>query len=195
MRNIAVVMPCSYNTMFTDDPQGHKFFELVTHEQRVICHNYFPLSSRREDNYIGGISLGAYGALKAALYHPEYYSSAIIIDGGFSNDMKNGFLKKIRSHSANNGLIPPVPLDDALPESMEMYDIAKQRAAENKVLPRFFWAWGSENPVTAKESKDGMDELKKLGFDVYAKEYAGCGRDWDFWDLALRDAIETWLPL
>jgi len=192
--NLAVIMPCGYNAMYSDDPKGQKFFELITHEQRVICQNYFPISSKREDNYIGGISLGAYGALKAAVTYPDYYSSAIIIDGGFGPDMQNGFLANLRSDAISKGTIPPIPQDDAPAETIELYDTAG-KASEKGSLPRLFWAWGRDNHVTKKDSSEGAQELKKLGYEVYAKEYEGCGRSWDFWDLALRDAIENWLPV
>jgi putative tributyrin esterase len=192
--NMAVVMPCGYNTMYSEDPFGQKFTELFTHEQRVICQNYFPISSRPEDNYIGGISLGAYGALKAALMNPELYSAAVIIDGGFGTDMKNGFLARICSNAEEEGLIAPYMLDDATDENIELYDAAVERVKSTDNPLKLFWAWGSENDVTREYSRTGAQALKELGFDVSDKEYEGYGRNWDFWDMALRDAVETWLP-
>ncbi len=193
-QGFAVVMPCCYNWMYSDDPLGQKFFELFTHEQRVICQNYFPLSDRREDNYIGGISLGAYGALKAALTYPERYSAAVIIDGAFGRDMKAGYLERIREKTAAMGLVPPSIQDNAPPEKAELYDIAVKSASERKALPKIYWAWGSENALTGSFSREGAAALGELGYHVDSKEFTGCGSGWDFWDAALRDAACEWLP-
>ena len=190
---IAVVMPCGYNMMYSDDPTGQKFMKLVTRELRVLCCSYYPFSDRREDNYIGGVSLGAYGALKAALFNPGQYAGAILIDGGFGENMTDGFLRKIRSLAAEQGLIPPSPLDDALPEETELYGAARRNIETGAELPKILMAWG-ENSETAAFSRSGAAQLAELGYDVTEKEYAGRTRGWDFWDDALKDSLAQWLP-
>ncbi len=190
---IAVVMPCGYNMMYSDDPTGQKFMKLITRELPVLCSSYFPFSDRREDNYIGGVSLGAYGALKAALSEPGRYSGALLIDGGFGKDMTGGFLQKIRSLAAEQGLVPPSPLDDALPEEMELYGAAQKNVEAGGPLPKILMAWG-EHSDTAEFSRSGAEALAELGYDVTKKEYAGRTRGWEFWDAALKDALARWLP-
>ncbi len=190
----AVVMPCCSNWMYSDEPSGQKFFELFTQEQRIICHNYFPLSDKREDNFIGGVSLGAYGALKAALTYPGYYSAALIIDGAFGKNLKSTYLERIRTETASLGLVPPSIQDEAPPEKAELYDIAVKMAADRNALPEIYWAWGSENTATGVFSRSGAEALKELGYIVKTKEYKGCGRGWDSWDPALCDAVCEWLP-
>ena len=191
-RGVAVVMPCGYNMMYSDDPTGQKFLKLVTWELPILCRSYFPFSDRREDNFIGGVSLGAYGALKAALNEPEQYAKAILIDGGFGENMTDGFLRKLRDLAREQGLVPPSKLDDAPQEEMELYAAAKKNAEEGVPLPKILMAWG-ENSETAAYSKDGADALSKLGYDVTKTEYAGQGRGWDLWDAALKDSLERWL--
>ena len=191
-RGIAVVMPCGYNMMYSDDPTGQKFLKLVTRELRVLCRSYFPFSDRREDNFIGGVSLGAYGALKAALFEPEQYAKAVLIDGGFEENMTDGFLHALRALDEKQGLVPPSPLDDAPPEQMEPYAAAKKNAEEGVRLPKFLMAWGEESE-TAAYSRTGAEKLAALGYDVTQKAYAGMGRGWDLWDAALKDALSQWL--
>ena len=127
---LAVVMPCGFNMMYSDDPTGQKYMKLITRELYVLCRSYFPFSDRREDNFIGGVSLGAYGALKAALSEPGQYAKAVLIDGGFDEDMSGGFLEKLRALAAEQGLVPPSKFDDAPVEEMELYGKAKKLAEE-----------------------------------------------------------------
>ncbi len=191
-KEIAVVMPCGYNMMYSDDPTGQKFLQLVTRELYILCRSYFPFSDKREDNFIGGVSLGAYGALKAALTAPDQYAKAVLIDGGFDEAMQDGFLKKLRGLAAAQGLVPPSRLDDAPDEEMELYAAAKKNAESGVLLPEILMAWG-ENSETAADSRRGAEKLAQLGYAVTKKEYAGASRGWDFWDTALHDALKSWL--
>lgn len=190
----AVVMPCGYNMMYSDDPTGQKFMSLITRELPVLCRSYFPFSERREDNFIGGVSLGAYGALKAALTRPELYAGAILIDGGFGKNMTGGFLRALRELAAAQGLTPPSPLDDARPEEIELCGAARRNIEEGAELPKILMAWG-EKSVTAEFSRSGAEELAALGYDVTKREYAGKGRGWDLWDAALKDALSRGLAV
>lgn len=39
------------------------------------------------------------------------------------------------------------------------------------------------------------DILKGYGYDVFYEEIPGYAHEWDFWDLALRKALDEWLPI
>jgi len=128
--NLAVVLPCGHNTLYSEDPKGQKFTAYITEELWAVCTGSFPLSTKREDNFIGGVSLGAYGALKAVLKNPEKYSAAVLIGGAFGENMKDGYLAAINANIAKNGLIPHMPLDDALPACRRDYP-RQETNAEN----------------------------------------------------------------
>lgn len=60
---------------------GPKYEEFMVKELAGICRNNLPLSDKPELNWIGGVGTGAYGAVKAALKHPEVFSACIAMDG------------------------------------------------------------------------------------------------------------------
>lgn len=62
---IAVVMPEVGRTWYTDTQYDLKHFTFVADKLPAVCRSYFKgMSARREDNMIGGFSMGGYGALK-----------------------------------------------------------------------------------------------------------------------------------
>ena len=61
--DLIVVMPSAHRSFYTNGRYGHLYFDYITKELPVIVGNFFPASARREDTYIGGLSMGGYGAL------------------------------------------------------------------------------------------------------------------------------------
>ena len=78
---LAVVMPCDYNGEYTDVPKGPKYLKYIMEELIPLTRAFFPLSDKREDTFVGGLSMGAAGAMKIALTYPELFSAALILSG------------------------------------------------------------------------------------------------------------------
>ena len=72
--NVAVVMPNGERGWYTDAVAGYKYYSHIAYEVPRIARSFFPLSDKREDNFIAGISMGGYGAIKIGLLNPEIYS-------------------------------------------------------------------------------------------------------------------------
>ena len=54
---IAVVMPSGYNAFYLDQPEVHNYYgRFVGQELVEVARRMFPLSTRREDTFIGGCS-------------------------------------------------------------------------------------------------------------------------------------------
>ena len=67
---LAVVMPDGERGFYTDMMQGPRYWTMLTEELPAIAASFFPISTRREDTYVAGLSMGGYGALKCALRLP-----------------------------------------------------------------------------------------------------------------------------
>ena len=79
--NLAVIMPDGQNSFYTDMAHGGKFFTFMTEEVPAVAKSIFPLSSKREDTFIAGPSMGGYGAYKLAFSRPEQYAAAASLSG------------------------------------------------------------------------------------------------------------------
>ena len=92
MHNLAIVMPDGENHFYTDDDAwfGFKWGEFVGKELVEYTRNIFPLSNKREDTLIGGISMGGYGAILNGLRYPETFGHIIGISSALiTRDVEN----------------------------------------------------------------------------------------------------------
>lgn len=85
--NLAIVLPAAENSFYENwGGIGANYSDFVGKELVDFTRRAFPLSSKREDTYIGGLSMGGFGALRlGSLYHETFsklfsFSGAFIID-------------------------------------------------------------------------------------------------------------------
>jgi putative tributyrin esterase len=84
---LVVVMPSVGRSFYTDLPTGQNYFSYITEEIPQYLKDVFDLDPKREDTYIAGLSMGGYGAMKAAFWRPEKYTAAASFSGVLSMDM------------------------------------------------------------------------------------------------------------
>ncbi len=96
--NVNFFLPNGDNNFYLDQPQtGCKYESYVGKEFVEYTRRTFGLSDKKENTYIGGLSMGGFGALHTAFRFPETFgkvialSSALIQNGlaFFSPDMPN----------------------------------------------------------------------------------------------------------
>ena len=85
--DVVVVMPNGNRGCFVDGLHTHKYGRYLTEELPKTLKNWFNISTRREDTFISGFSMGGYGALRAAYSHPEKYAAVAALSPGI--DMHN----------------------------------------------------------------------------------------------------------
>lgn len=85
-QGLAVMMPEGENSFYLNQKGAHRNYEnYVGRELVEFTRKLFPLSKRREDTFVGGISMGGFGAIHTGLAFPETFgkvmalSSALII--------------------------------------------------------------------------------------------------------------------
>ncbi len=189
--NLAVIMPATNNKLYSEDPKGQKFLRHITEELWTICTGQMAISPKREDNFIGGVSLGAYAALKAALRNPDKYSKVLMIDGAFGPDLFGTYLKDLNAKIAAEGLAVHVGLDDAGPEDYELFDLAKGLIQGGGPKPKISVSV-MENGELAGHAAEAADNLQALGFDTVKTVYAE-QNEWEYRDAAIRDGIRGFL--
>ena len=179
---LAVVFPCGYEKLYSDEPRGQKFTGYITEELYAVCTGTFPLSRRREDNIIGGASLGAYAALKCALTAPERFGSAVMLGGAYERGIADGYFPALKAEMARCGLVPPLALDDAPADDAEL--IARPGAPK----PAVWLGRAAESPL-ASFAERAAANLRSDGFTVLADKVYPGPEDWDYRDAALADAL------
>lgn len=193
-RNLAVVMPAGENSFYVDNPRASRLYGTYIGKELVdFTRRTFPLSAKREDTFIGGLSMGGFGAIVNGLQNPETFgavcalSSALILDSMMENKEYTDFLM------TNKGYYESVfgDLDQVRGSNMD-YDALAEKVAKEPVKPRFYMACGTEDGLIGV-NRAFRDHLQGLGFDVTYEEGPGV-HDWYFWDKYILKAME-WLPL
>lgn len=186
---LAVVMPSGYNMNTDDFKAGMKMCTFVGEELPNTLRNIFPFSDRREDNFIGGLSMGSNGAQKVAIRYPENYSAVLAMSAGsFDVRPKDG---SAPSRRIVTGMPMPPHKSNEMVENCE---ILRKDIADQRPLPKFFMIWGEKD--FAREGQMCSTEfLQKHGCDVWWEEVPDMGHEWDLWDRTLKRAFDELIPL
>ena len=192
--NLAVIMPSGYNAFYLDHPETHNYYgRFVGQELVEVARAMFPRSQRREDTFIGGVSMGAYGALRNGLNYCENFgaiislSSAMVVEGFdriISDDLF--FLSRPFLESTFGDL------DHVVDSDKDPGRLAADIVYCDRPRPRVFMAVGNQDPL-APANRYLADRMRGTGIDVTYREMNG-GHDWHLWNEALQQAID-WLPL
>ncbi|GIP34906.1 alpha/beta hydrolase family protein [Paenibacillus sp. J2TS4] len=186
--DIIVVMPNAHRSFYTDSKHGHRYFKFFSQELPVVVGNFFPASNKREDNYVAGLSMGGYGALKLALNCPDRFAAAGCLSGAISpsealeaanrssmftvSDFEENFYnvfggKEEMENTAN-----------------DLFHVADELDKKDVPKPRIYHSCGKGDPLynTNIAFRDYM--MKRTSFD-YTFEESGGGHNWDFWNREL----------
>lgn len=182
--DVIVVMPTAHRSFYTNSKYGHQYFDYLTKELPTVVANFFPASTQREDTYIAGLSMGGYGAMKAAMSCPEIYGHAGSMSGAsdsysamrhtsgmftvsdFNTNINNIFGGENEFYGSENDLC-------------HLADIMQNQ--QDIVLPKMYMCCGTEDPLYPVycEMKDYFSTKARL--DIQYDERPG-NHNWDFWN-------------
>lgn len=194
-RDLAVVMPSGDNSFYLDQPEGqNNYGEFVGRELVEMTRRMFPLSHKREDTFIAGLSMGGYGALRNGLkYHDTFgciagLSAAMVVEGleDWTNDSPL-FMRRRDFAERVFGDLSKVQGSDKDPVWL-----ANKLAAEGAALPRVYLACGTGDSLL-EPNRRVRDALRAAGVDLTYEEGPGA-HEWDFWNRYIEKVL-GWLPL
>jgi putative tributyrin esterase len=88
---LAVIMPAVQRSFYQDMAYGLKYWTFISEELPQLARSFFPLSAKREDNFVAGLSMGGFGAFKLALNYPEKFAAAASLSGAI--DVRDAFTR------------------------------------------------------------------------------------------------------
>ncbi|KKQ20002.1 MAG: hypothetical protein A2Y45_03620 [Tenericutes bacterium GWC2_34_14] len=184
---LAIVMPAVNNSYYTDTVSGLNYFTYVSKELPEIMSSLLPISTKREDNYVAGLSMGGYGALKIALTYPERFSKAASLSGALDIDHIRELAGDQTRKTWFNAVFGFKPSQQTPADLIYLVDL---HLKHNVMLPDLFIGCGTEDFLYQDNLK-----FKKMLEDHQVKhvyiESPG-GHDWAFWDLYIQKVL-AWL--
>ena len=191
-RNLAVVMPSTHLAWYTDTAYGLDYFTYITQELPAVCRRFFPgMSAKREDNYIAGLSMGGYGAFKAALTCPDNYAAAASLSGALYLDRFIARMNDSERGAYWRGIFgDPASFAGSRNDLFHLADECAARFAQGKPVPRLFQWCGTEDDLLA-DGRQMRDRLRQLGFDLQYSESEG-NHSWPWWDEQIQNVL-AWI--
>jgi S-formylglutathione hydrolase FrmB len=183
---LAVVMPAVNRSFYTDMAHGAKYWTFISEELPTIVRSFFPLSSRREDNFVAGLSMGGYGAFKLALNCPDKFAAAASLSGS----MDVGKLDR-RNEVGGMGDIFGARRNFKTTNN-DLFVLAEKAARAKGPKPRLYQCCGSED-FLIKDNRAFRDHCKRLSLDYTYEEDLGT-HEWGYWDRKIQRVLE-WLPV
>lgn len=183
-RNIAVVNISGENKAYIRTEEDD-FFKFISEELPDFICGMFPVSTRPEDTYIAGLSMGGYGTLVHALSFPERFAAF----GAFSAGTKRVKLSNLdlTEKAIHDNMDEPADPGEFDPET-----IARADAAQGKVFPKVYMACGMADHIY-HSNVQMRDLLRSLGADVTWDELPNYGHEWRFWDIEVEKFLD-WIP-
>lgn len=188
---LAVVMPRVDRSWYTDMQRGLRYWTFISEELPALCQSLFPLSDRREDTFVAGLSMGGYGAFKLALSHPHRFAAAASLSGAIApahyiadaadpdrrRELENIFGDLQGFHGSDHD---PIALADRL-------------VGRDHPRPALYACCGDQD-FLLDQSRAFRDHARALGLDLTYEEDPGYAHTWDYWELAIQRVLR-WLPL
>lgn len=194
-RDLAVVMPSGENSMYLDNPAA-AFGKFIGRELVDFTRRTFPLSQKREDTYIGGLSMGGFGALRNGLKYHETFGAIIalsavaMLDADILNPSETSTLPidrmAVRRWHYGNDLMA------ALESDRNPACLVKKLAEEGAEFPAIYMACGESDFLLEKNK--AFHALLQTCHVPHTFELGPGSHEWDFWDRYLLKAL-NWLPL
>jgi S-formylglutathione hydrolase FrmB len=188
--DLAVIMPSGGRSMYSDMNNGQAYFSYLTEELPEYLRKVFYLNLSRENTAIAGLSMGGYGAFKAALLRPDLYSAA----GSFSGVLGLQYLPRIEDESMR---VEFTHLFGDLQRAAGGKDdplVWLEQAAKNPLdYPRLYASCGRQDELLPLNRIFHQHALE-MGIPLTYVEEEGI-HDWFFWQSQIAHFLTQFWPL
>ncbi|WP_276937318.1 alpha/beta hydrolase [Faecalibaculum rodentium] len=196
---LAVIMPSGDNRFYTYNKANGEDYAAFIEELVYVTRDMFRLSHDRKDTFVGGLSMGGYGAITNGLRYPHLFSRIIGLSSALHFPTTLETMEDIPETpdcypfgrtflSTIFGDVKNLKESDKNPVVQ-----AKRLADSGQPLPVFYLSCGVDDELYSVNEAFAKT-LQDLGYDVVWKPGPGA-HEWDFWDRAIENVIRTWLPL
>jgi len=189
--HLAVIMPRVDLSFYTDMAEGERYWTFISEELPRICKSYFPLSAKREDTFVAGLSMGGYGAFKLALRKPEQFGAAASLSGALNvgKNIDEVLGKDERAIKFVKRVFGP---EGAKGTDNDLLALLAQAASHKDSLPKLYQCCGTED-FLYQDNLVFRSACEKSGIPLRYEEGPGA-HDWAYWDARIQDVLD-WLPL
>lgn len=185
---LVVVMPTAGRSFYADMANGQAYFGYITEELPAWLAATFRIGSAREKTFIAGLSMGGYGAFKAAFLRPDLYSAACSLSGVLALNIFFAPPDKVENpalmHEFDMIFGGLEGLSGSLHDPMRWL---KDAAASSTPLPKLFAACGLEDDLLPL-NRLFAHAAAQVGVPLHYREESG-GHEWIYWQRQIEKFI------
>lgn len=182
---LAVVMPNVNRSFYVDMKHGANYYTYITKEIPHFARTNFPISEKRENNFIAGLSMGGYGAFMIALRNPGMFSAAASLSGAL--DMSPVF------DMPDDEVGPMVRAifgskEEYINTDYNLIRLLKELQGKKDDLPRLFQCCGTEDYIYYM-NQNFKTAAEKYGIGLTYEEGPG-EHEWGYWDTNIQRVLK-----
>lgn len=191
--DIAVVMPeVGGSSFYGDMVHGYPYYTYLTYELPMIVNCFFPISDKREERFVAGLSMGGYGAFKWAFDQPEYFGAAANFSGiSFTDEIfdesRGGFAMHAKTDPKGICNLVWGGYHKMLGTKNDTRYMITHAIESKADLPKLYAAIGKED-FSYEYAKRYLRYMKENGIKVEYSEMEG-SHEWKVWDKAVQEFI------
>lgn len=195
--HMAILCPSGENSFYIDDEKRDALYEqFICRELPKVARETFHISDRVEDTFIGGLSMGGYGAIRNGLKNPDVFggilafSSALITDG--ISHMPDEPQPAPQGQGGGMGMSPGYFIHTFGKPSAILGSDVDPKALAKKVIaggprPRLYMACGAED-FLIEPNRDLHKYLTDIGYEHFYVEGSGT-HSWEYWSKHITDSL------
>jgi S-formylglutathione hydrolase FrmB len=185
-----LVCPGCGNSFYNNMAYGPPWFDILSTYLPRELNKIFRLPQEREKNYIAGLSMGGYGAMRLGLSYPERYAAV----GAFSGALAIAELVSMAGAIPEaRPLFTPIFGESlAVPDEANLLKLAPKMAEKSrKAGQRFLVTCGKQDELGHKvytQNQAFLAVARETPLDLEYREWDGL-HEWAVWDRSLAEFI------
>ena len=187
-RNVVVVMPYGENSCYRDTKSGKNYETYITQELPHIIQWMFPVSKRREDTFIAGLSMGGGAAVRLGLSHPDIYGYTAGLSADFGS-----IADKVKDSEFSVWSFAFDGIEIGKGTSTDTFHLAKQEMESSGPKTNLYLGVGTDD-FLYQDNCQFHEYLNEIGMEHVFSTCPGANHNWNFWDPEIVKVLD-WLPI
>ncbi len=187
-RKIAVIMPEAGLSFYNNMPNGYAYYTFISEELPAYTRVLFPLSRKREDTYVAGLSMGGYGAVRIGLSNPEKFAAIGTFSGAVDiTSMSNtevGFMEETATQDMMERAFGVRNTELMKGTDSDPSALLKRFQDRPQEMPKIYQSCGTKDFLYI-QNQTFRKTAEKYGLPVCYEEWEG-DHNWPFWNESIQ---------
>ncbi len=194
-RELCVVMPSGDNSFYLDRPgSAQNYGQFVGQELVELTRRMFPLSRERKDTFIGGLSMGGFGALRNGLKYSDTFGAIVALSAAIHVDQMAAADNSAEVFFSRRSFVEECfgDPDTMLQSDKNPFWLVEDMVRRGARFPDIYMACGDEDGLLP--SNQAFADLLTQKKVPHTFEIGPGAHEWDFWDTYIQKGMD-WLPI